>query len=587
MASMVRRASHGPRDEHEDTAPPVLPKQSLWAKAAELGGAGPSGGLYAPVGQDDAAWGSRRRSYAELGVVGGGSPRLVVNSLRGPPYHCPDPRIPRPTAAISSRYFSAPLTLPSASLNFSLSLSYSTNICNAFDLVVSRTSSEHCQNMESSINPADDNPQLEKWIRGNLGPDSFLVQVEGAERIAFETASQYLGDCNYLYQVRANNAGRMWLNVTQTYEDYNAFLEGDFAEQSRPQPPLLMRPITPSPLELDLCSSQCTPFVPLRLGPPSSIPAMIRPSSSVSSLSHLFSAFFTSSSPRTTEETSVALPSCHDVDDPVDGSYIPSNPLDLIHPRYPVPLDHRYTRPVAGLSTFIPSGCQYTHAGQRFRDHTACITKKHNAFLMGDSHARGLLDIVAHRLEGNDSVVEGSPKALSRKAHVGNLFMIAYTLSRFFRDPFLTAEPACDYISKFDSIAISTGTHQICWNCPRTSTLLRSLTKTLTTWPRLIRSCHALRSSHKNPTLIFLTMPSFHPQLHNHDCRTGPRLEYTNERIKEVAEENGWEVVEVGKRVRPVAVDQIVGDGVHYLRLDAAEPIADAYIDLIGICDEE
>ncbi|GAA5876312.1 hypothetical protein JCM8547_008882 [Rhodosporidiobolus lusitaniae] len=625
MTSMIRRTSRGLQPdgsivEDEDSAPPVPPKQSLWERAAQLpdqfinGG----GGGYAAVPQDEAT--TRRRSYVELHLVGGGaSPKLggpvtasrrygrrpgkaaaaccsligvsmggllafvlflAYTLFRPPSYHCPDPRLPRPSS-LSLRHFSSPITLPSSDPNFSLSLRHSLTTCNSFDLLISRTSSSRCSEMERSTNPADSDPELEKWIRQKMGPDSFNIQIEGAERKVMDIPSEYLGECRYLYRFRLNNGGRVWMNATWTYEDFEAFKELDAPEGSRPKPLIFMRPLTSAPLQLDLCPSTCASYTPPRLGAPSSFPPVIRPSAVRSFFSFLpFVSTYTSPPPPANEN----LPTCHhSTSSLLSGSYVPSPQLDLVHPPYPVPLDHRSTRPTAGLYTFVPSTCRWKHAGQRFRDHTSCLTKPHNAFLIGDSHARGVFDIVKHRLEGNDSVAEASPKALNKNTHVGNLFM------EFMWDPYLQAGVDCDFIRKFDSIAISSGTHQLSWNCPRMLTLLPSLSHVLRTWPRLLRECHASSgaSSQKHPKLVFLTLPSFHPQLHNHDCRTGPRISYVNMRLKEEAEENGWEVLDVEKYVAPVAVDQLVGDGVHYLRLDAAEPVADEYIDILDICGEE
>ncbi|GAA5915348.1 hypothetical protein JCM6882_000225, partial [Rhodosporidiobolus microsporus] len=579
MTSMVRRASHGLKDPSDDEAPPVPPKQSLWSRLPDqfgVGSGGGGGGRYQPVGQDEASEAMRRKSYVELSVVGSGSPRLIAHSARTPSYHCPDPRLPRPSN-LSSKHFSAPIplpppSLPSAASAFTLTLTHSLTTCNSFDLLIARASPSLCTEMEAAINPADDDPAVEKWVRERLGPDSFAVQVEGAERRMMDVPSEYLGGCRYLYRFRLNNAGRVWMNVSLVYENYESFHELDAPEGSRPKPHIQMVPLVPAPLELDLCSSHCTPYIPPRLGPPSSIPPVVRADPASAPLAFAAALTGSSSSSAATEldrGIGAHLPSCDTVPRPLlaQGSYVPSNPLDLIHPPYSVPLDPRSTRPTAGLYTYIPPQCAWKHAGLRFRDHTSCLTRPHNAFFIGDSHARGVFDIVKHRLEGNDSVAEASPKALNKNAHVGNLYM------EFMWDPYLTAGLDCDFIRKFDSIAVSSGTHQLSWNCPRASTLLSSLSKVLTSWPALLRQCHSRSSSRspssspprpeKSPRLIFLTIPPFHPQLHNHDCRTGPRIAYSNERLREVAEESGWEVVDVEAYVGAVAVDQVVGDGVH------------------------
>lgn len=121
------------------------------------------------------------------------------------------------------------------------------------------------------------------------------------------------------------------------------------------------------------------------------------------------------------------------------------------------------------------------------------------------------------------------------------------------------------------------GTHTAAWNCPTTASHLAHLRSILHTWPRLLRQCHESPPSTSSlaspsasfiagrlPTLILLTIPSFHPQLHNHDCRTGARIAWWNEKAKEMASVEGWQVVDYEGYSRGMAVDTAtVGDGVH------------------------
>lgn len=59
-------------------------------------------------------------------------------------------------------------------------------------------------------------------------------------------------------------------------------------------------------------------------------------------------------------------------------------------------------------------------------------------------------------------------------------------------------------------------------------------------------------------------MPSFHPQLHNRDCRTGARIALWNEGTKEIARREGWGVIDYELYTRAMAGDSArVGDGVH------------------------
>lgn len=79
------------------------------------------------------------------------------------------------------------------------------------------------------------------------------------------------------------------------------------------------------------------------------------------------------------------------------------------------------------------------------------------------------------------------------------------------------------------------------------------------TWPRLAQQC-----GRPTPTkLIFLDIPAFPPQHKSPDCRTLPRVRYFNDRLNAMARENGWEVVDVYKLAKPVAVDMTLTDGIH------------------------
>lgn len=108
------------------------------------------------------------------------------------------------------------------------------------------------------------------------------------------------------------------------------------------------------------------------------------------------------------------------------GHYVFANVHDIIYP--PVDLPVRNSRPVAGLYAFIPDGGFLDHHGLRFRDHAPCFRKKRSILLYGDSHARVLYDILLHRLQGNDSIAEESPKMTrpgeTKQAKIGNLSLV-------------------------------------------------------------------------------------------------------------------------------------------------------------------
>ncbi|GAA5908545.1 hypothetical protein JCM8208_002660 [Rhodotorula glutinis] len=481
---------------------------------------------------------------------------------------CPDPRLAVPPSLLDEQRRSAPIVLPSSSPDFSLALVHDTRTCNAFELTISRTSPLRCAEMESDVNEPSKDPTLAAWIRNHLGPDTFNVQLDGAERRAEMVPSEYLGDCEYLFRFRLNGAGRLWLNVSLLYEDYEGFKEIDAEKGSRPRPRLLMQRLVDEPLELNLCDDACRPYIPPRLGEPARPPYGLATSTD-------------------DEDAQLAdRPDCSTLDPlrtPL-GHWVPSNPHDLVYPPLPVPLKH--SRPMAGLYTFVPSLCTWNHDGLRFRDHASCVEEEHAVFLLGDSHTRAIYDIVKHRLGGNDSVEDKSMKADSKSGAVDNLYL------EFRWDPFLTADVSCDTIRRFDSFAISTGSHEACWNCPSTSSWLASMDAFFSTWPDRVAACRAGHSSSssrptKSPRYFFLNIPATHPQLHNHDCRTGPRIKYWNDKAGELARERGWEVIDAHQYTQAGQIDSVYGDGIHYLGLDAAEPVVDDFLSRLGICGKD
>jgi hypothetical protein len=73
--------------------------------------------------------------------------------------------------------------------------------------------------MEDNIEPVFNGDNVtRKWIKESLGPDAFLVQVEGAERRVEEVPSRYLGGCEYEFGFELRNAGRVWISAELLFE---------------------------------------------------------------------------------------------------------------------------------------------------------------------------------------------------------------------------------------------------------------------------------------------------------------------------------------------------------------------------------
>jgi hypothetical protein len=104
----------------------------------------------------------------------------------------------------------------SASDDFSLSVCHDPTTCNAFTLHIIRSDPTTCAEVEATRILSSD-PELDEWIRTKLGPDSFEILTNGAERMHSALAT-YEGGCKWRFDIQLWNAGRFWVNVWHTYE---------------------------------------------------------------------------------------------------------------------------------------------------------------------------------------------------------------------------------------------------------------------------------------------------------------------------------------------------------------------------------
>ena len=208
------------------------------------------------------------------------------------------------------------------------------------------------------------------------------------------------------------------------------------------------------------------------------------------------------------------LPTCTGPD-PIPGIWIPTHPLDVLYPPYPVPQPIEI--PTMNRYSFHPLGCVWKHSGMRFSDweHSAysqgadwspyapshpyvlsnqneshgslegsqqgfsrCIQKHTKLFFFGDSHGRVLFDAVAHRLSQLSSLASPPsnpsepfiPSVLRDSEKMGNKFAsipfpngtTAIELE-FLWDPrgleFLFDDNRCDRIKNADVVIPSLGAH--------------------------------------------------------------------------------------------------------------------------------
>lgn len=67
-------------------------------------------------------------------------------------------------------------------------------------------------------NDLNEDPATVEWIR-KLGPDTFQLRVDGAERFVVDEPSRYDPErCEYYFDFPLSNSGAVWLNGIHFYE---------------------------------------------------------------------------------------------------------------------------------------------------------------------------------------------------------------------------------------------------------------------------------------------------------------------------------------------------------------------------------
>ncbi|GAA5895258.1 hypothetical protein JCM6882_006630 [Rhodosporidiobolus microsporus] len=500
---------------------------------------------------------------------------------------CPSPFLGRPKDAFSASSSFSPFSLLASSHpDFTLSLSYSTKHCNAFRLRMARKDRSQC---DGSVPELNEDKATTRFVQGELGPETFQLQIDGAERLVVDDPAVFdREECAYEYEVALANSGAAWLQVAHLYKDYNAY-----TSTPKHEIPRLLTPLLDTPLQLSFCDSSCTPYSPPLLSKRASV---------------LRAETDTSPAPPP------SLPACTGPQ-PIRGSYVPSALPSLLYPPHQLPMTP--SRPSAGFHTFVPSGCSFQHDGLRFRDHASCVRKKRSTLFIGDSHTRGLYDVMLHRLEGNDEMALTSFKVANKAQDIEKLHL------EFLWDPFLQSTPSCSFLTAFDSLVLSSGSHQACYKCPPTREYLAAMEKVFTEWPDVIAQCRdreltrALVKREERRTksageeeeveekkraeedeqiaflarpfsFIFVTSPAWYPQaVEKYDCRTAQRMGRWNDLATDLALKEGWSVVDAGALTKPIQQDTRFMDGVHYIKTDAIDPMVDEVVEKLGICGNE
>lgn len=144
-----------------------------------------------------------------------------IASIQSGTSRCPDPFTAQElpiNKAISDvdTWFSEHQQLDSQDSDFRISLSRSiTQPCNVFAIDVLRLNQEYCKSMETRSNMSHD-PEVLRYIKDELGPDTFMLRVSGGQRWTSEFP-RYLGNCSWRFDVSLSNGGDIWLELWHSY----------------------------------------------------------------------------------------------------------------------------------------------------------------------------------------------------------------------------------------------------------------------------------------------------------------------------------------------------------------------------------
>lgn len=107
--------------------------------------------------------------------------------------------------------------LQSLDARFNITLSRSIHQpCNVFAIDIQRTDVEACRLAESRTDMSLDQDVL-RYIKEELGPDTFMLRISGGQRWTSEMP-RYMGGCKWRFDVSLSNGGDMWLELWHSYE---------------------------------------------------------------------------------------------------------------------------------------------------------------------------------------------------------------------------------------------------------------------------------------------------------------------------------------------------------------------------------
>lgn len=292
---------------------------------------------------------------------------LVAADLIAPSstYFCPLATSARPSA-IDTGDLSSYTKLETTSSEFVLSIAYAHSSCNQFRVKISRTDPTICAFAKGQVLSSD--PETQGYIMNELGPDTFQLRVDGAERLVLDKPERFdVSLCAYEFDFRLNTPGVVWLSglllfkvgpslrlpdhqahVPSSLQGFGGFDEINTGSPGTPQGHLdaTSQQLFPSPVQLTLCTKECLPFLSPVL------------SSKPNSFDPLLLALAPPSSP-----------SACTGPEPIVGTYVTSALPSILYPPEALPVGKKSL--TAGVYDFVPSDCTFQHDGLRFKDHSS------------------------------------------------------------------------------------------------------------------------------------------------------------------------------------------------------------------------
>lgn len=472
--------------------------------------------------------------------------------------------------------------------------------------------------------PVSNNSALTAFVRDKLGPDGFMVLVDGSERLTRFQPDEYRDDCQYVYALRFNNAGpvSIQVRVQSVLHWYRAHAVARSIGTTRHAPcfacpmaadaqgqdfflynennmewPIMAteRTLLSSPLYVNIC-----PSCPTHVAPPNAVNATLLD---------------------TVPQPDIACSST----EPVYGSYVPASYLDVHWPGSfyePLPPNQNSYRFVAAPS------CAYKHAGTRYADHAPCYAAPLTSVLFtGDSHMRVAFDGIVHRLSGNQwtmtesvcrvlSLTSAEPACRKNRGTRTRASPIGTSTSDGTRSATVSSLRDATYAAAASprrrALILCAGNRGLRHNrfrnraSPSRSPIAQKLTgpqghhlhrfnteeytEHLTT---VLDHITSLASTCASPSgrprrLLYITPPAVAPREDEFvrelkDRRTNLRISHWARIGLDLAAARGWRTVDQFAPTSGFVRD--TKDDAHFLETDGLDPVLDDVIAKLGICD--